>query len=234
MISGGTSILIHHDRFDKFVEQWLAGYRAAGKRIYCQAGCDSCCHLAVHAAFPESIVVAAQLSAQRSLYLADYVQRLKNVMPELSSMKDYLKLHRRSLGPCPFLDEQGACAIYSIRPLSCRALLSTRSAEWCKVDFSELDEWDKQAYQNGLDHQAVAWPTHYVAASQDFAQSLEEDLIDKMQAEHGWSLSGNFAVMVWLELNFQLSKPGTTAREVLDLLASHNLDSSLILTITGN
>jgi hypothetical protein len=80
----------------------------------------------------------------------------------------------------------------------------------------------------------VAWPTHYVAATQDFGQKLEKALLESMREETGWSLSGNFAVMVWLEKVCHLSHQGTTD-EIHDILTANKLDNQLLLNLTvGN
>ncbi len=224
-----------HDQFEKFTHEWLLSYSASGKTIYCRENCSGCCHLAVHATYPEAIAVAEALTEPQLQKLSSYVARLKKAMQELTNLRSYLKKHRQELGPCPFLDAQGSCSIYTIRPLACRALLSTRPAAWCTVDFSELDHWDKQAYESGLDRQVVAWPTHYVAATQDIGRELENTLLISMQRERGWSLSGNFAVMVWLEKKAQLSKDNAAiTQQVRDIVTAHGLNNHLLLNFTGD
>lgn len=190
--------------------------------------------MAVHATFPEAIAVASKLTEQQSTKLSHYVDQIKKSQQSWTGLKSYLKDHRQQLGPCPFLNSEGSCTIYTLRPLSCRALLSTRPAAWCTVDFSELDDWDKRAYESSLDCQVVAWPTHYVAATQDFGQKLEKTLLESMLKEKGWALAGNFAVMVWLEQTCHLSQYGSTD-ELHDTLSANNLDNRLLLNLTvGN
>jgi len=225
--------LKQHDKIDKFTSRWLAKYRQAGRTIYCRDRCAGCCHLAVHATWPEAVAVTGHLSAQQSRQLAEYVERLQDALPELTDLKSYLKRHRLALGPCPFLDATGSCSIYPVRPLACRALLSTRSAAWCTVDFSALDQWDKQAYESSLDRQVVAWPTHYVAATQDIAKELERDLLASMRRRAGWALSGNFAVMVWLAVNNHLNGPEhKTTEQLRALLETYRLDNRLLLNFS--
>lgn len=219
-----------HRQFEQFSQNLLADYRANGKPIYCRQGCSGCCSLAVHAVYLEAVPVAAQLSEQQSIDLFDYIKRLKAALPDLNALQSYLKIHREAIGPCPFLDIRGTCSIYALRPLSCRALLSTRPAAWCTVDFATLDPWDKQAYESSLDPQIVAWPTHFVAATQTFARELENSLLTMMQKEDGWALAGNFAAMVWVEKNFQLSQSGKTSpKEIHDILAETELDHQILL-----
>lgn len=223
-----------HLQLAKFADQWLTSYLEAGKKIYCRDQCSGCCHMAVHATFPEALAVSSQLSAQQSINLRNYVERIKKAQKNWTGLKGYLKEHRQQLGPCPFLNSEGSCSIYEQRPLSCRALLSTRPAAWCTVDFSELDCWDKRAYESSLDRQVVTWPTHYVAATQDFGQKLEKTLLESMREEKGWALSGNFAVMVWLEQACHLSQQGKTD-DIHDILTANELDNHLLLNLTvGN
>ena len=231
----GHRTLKQHYQFDRFVGAWLASHLESGKVIYCREGCAGCCNLAVHGTWLEAAAAADILSGPQAISLDAYIDRLKIALPKLAGLKDYLKYHRQALGPCPFLNERGSCSIYAVRPLSCRALLSTRPAAWCTVDFSEMDPWDKQAYENGLDRQVVAWPLHYVAVTQQLGRALEETLQATMQQEKGWSLSGNFPLMVWLELNCKLNgRDNMSALELRSILAARQVDSSLLLTISGS
>lgn len=216
---------------DKFVDQWLADYRARGKGIFCRAGCAGCCRLAVHATFPEAASIAGQLSQEQTARLSAYIGRLQRAIATVTDLKSYLQSHRLAVGPCPFLDAQGQCSIYPVRPLSCRALLSTRPAEWCTVDFADLDRWDRQAYEQGLDRQVVAWPTHFVAATQDYGRELENQLLESMSQQQGWALAGNLAAMVWLERRHQLSRRSRlTKQDVRAIRAAEGLGHDFLLS----
>jgi Fe-S-cluster containining protein len=223
--------LKEHQQFETFAKKWIGSHLDSGKPLYCRDKCSGCCHLAVHATFPEAAIVAPELSTQQTIELTAYVERVKKALNDWSTLKSYLKEHRQKLGPCPFLSPKGSCTIYSLRPLSCRALLSTRPSAWCNVDFSELDNWDKQAYESSLDRQVVAWPTHYVAETQDFGQKLEKTLLESMQRQKGWALSGNFAIMVWLEQTCCLSEV-TSKEEFQEILATKELSSKLLFNST--
>lgn len=224
--------MFQHDSFDKFSEQWLSAYQATGKSIFCRAGCSGCCNLAVHSTFPEAVAIARSLSTDQSRRIAAYMNRLAQALAAVNDMKGYLKQHKTAIGPCPFLGLDNCCEIYAARPLSCRSLLSTRPAEWCVVDFNELDQWDKQAYESALHREVVAWPTHYVAATQDFARNLETQLLAEMKQQQGWSLFGNFVTMVWLEDRYQLSQSALTSEQVQAILVENHLDSALTLTLS--
>jgi hypothetical protein len=82
--------------------------------------------------------------------------------------------------------------------------------------------------------EVVAWPSHYVAATQDLGRDLEETLLASMQQQKGWSLSGNFPLMVWLELSCQLNgRDIKSTQKLRDILAARQIDSNLLLTISA-
>lgn len=179
---------------------------AAGRgRIYCGRGCRNCCNLAVQCTFTEALPVAEALSDEQAATLGGHVARLRQHLAEVSDLKSYLRLHRQAIGCCPFLGADGACGIYAVRPFACRALLSTRPADWCAVDFAELHPLEKQAYLSSLDPAVVAWPTHYLAAPRDLAQEMEAAAAWRMFDTFGFTLSGNLPFLVWLEKEYRLS-----------------------------
>lgn len=219
-----------HQQLDTFVDMWLADYRGLGKKTFCRAGCAGCCRLAVHATLPEAASIAGQLSEVQAKRLSDYIGRLQKALSTVTDLRGYLRSHRQTVGPCPFLDARGYCSIYLVRPLSCRALLATRPADWCTVDFADLDSWDRQAYEQGLDRQVVAWPTHFVAATQDFGRELEGQLLESMRQQQGWALAGNFAAMAWLERRHQLSRRDMlTKQQLRAILAAEGLNHDILL-----
>lgn len=218
-------------RLDEFVGKWQNLWQGAVSSIYCRKGCSGCCNLAVHASFPEAIAAITAVTSQQLRALSDYIERLRAALPELTDLKSYLHYHRQEIGPCPFLDGGGACGIYADRPLSCRALLSTRPAEWCSVDFAGLDKWDRLAYEAGLDRRVVAWPTHYVAATQEAARIQETDLIVEMKQAFGWSLAGNFPLMVWLAHPDRLGQAGLTGQTAREQLIGLGLNHPSLLEL---
>lgn len=221
-----------HRRLDDYIDQWLKNYRSEGRNVFCRIGCTNCCSMAVHASFPEAILIAKHLSCEMVSRLTAYLGRLQQNLPEIADVKDYLAIHRNRIQPCPFLSAQDRCEIYQNRPFSCRALLSTRPAAWCAVDFATLDKWDRQAFESSLDQQIVAWPTHYIAATQDFGRSLELRAIQSMKKMRGWALSGNLPVMVWLEYNYRLSRREMVKPSSLkEIMQAEGIDSPYLLSL---
>lgn len=208
-----TQVRSTHTRFDEFTQEWVDRWHGIHGKVHCRKGCSGCCSLAVHTTFPEAFAVAAKLTTKQQQSLSDYIERLMSALPGLANLKNYLRQHRTVIGPCPFVDHDGACGIYTVRPLTCRALLSTRPAEWCTVDFTTLGSWDRQAYETGLDRRVVDWPTHYVAATREAGRLREAELLTKMKQAFGWSLAGNFPLMVWLAHPGRLGQPGLSGRQ---------------------
>jgi len=181
-----------------------ADYRSSGGEIFCAKECSSCCTLAVNCTAAEALLIARSLDREQQEKLKNYVARLKGKVSEAVALKDYLRLHRKELGGCPFLAED-VCGIYPVRPISCRALLATKESRWCGVDFSELTAAEKQAFVESLDRKAVAFPLHYLACTQDAGQKLEAQLSLQLLQEYGFSLYGSMPVLVCLFRGYDLS-----------------------------
>lgn len=191
-------VVDYHQRMQNFTKRWLESVCEMGISIHCRARCARCCSVAVHTTYPEAELIAVSLDREQEQKLDDHVEKLLREAEDFADLRTYLRKHSEMIGPCPFLARDECCSVYEIRPLSCRALLSTRPPEWCAVDISRLDSWDRKLYEESLDIQVVAWPTHYVAATQDFAHHLESDLLTQQQTIYGWSLAGNLPLLVWL------------------------------------
>jgi Fe-S-cluster containining protein len=216
---------------DMFCTTASADYCAENGEIFCAKGCSSCCTLAVNCTAGEALLIAAALTAEQKAALAGYAKKLANKLGGLSDMKSYLRLHRKELAGCPFL-EDGICGVYAVRPISCRALLATKESHWCGVDFSELSSSDKLAFMESLDRKAVAFPMHYLASSQDAGQQLEAQTSLQMLKEFGFSLYGNMPVLVYLFTAYDLSESfAKGADSVLAVAVSAGLDSPFLLQV---
>lgn len=187
-----------HARMDAEVTAWQQAYAAGGGKIHCGRGCVNCCRLAVEATYPEALAAAEAFSGDQLSSLEGWVGGLKEMLMGSTDLKDYLRLYRQRMAGCPFVEEDGACGIYGVRPLACRALLSTRNPDWCGIDLGALHPLERQAFLSSLDPSVVAWPTHYAAAPQDAGRELEAEISLRMAQLYGFSLSGNFPYLVWL------------------------------------
>lgn len=198
---------------DQLNAAWTAEYRQRGGTIHCAKGCKGCCSLVVNCTAPEALAIAAVLTPLQRTRLYQQIPLLLTAATRASSLKEWLGAYRDQAGPCPFLDPDGSCGIYQVRPLSCRSLLSTKLPDWCTTDFSTLSAVDKQAFMEELDRSVVAFPTHYAATPQEIGQELESACLREMEATYGYSLLGNLPWLVWLTLEHRLA-------ELLDFGAS--------------
>ncbi|HEY5973179.1 MAG TPA: zinc/iron-chelating domain-containing protein, partial [Geobacteraceae bacterium] len=126
----------------------------------------------------------------------------------------------------------GCCGVYPVRPLSCRALLSTREPTWCGTDFATLTSEEKQMFMAGLDRSIVAFPLHYVAATQEQGQLREGGLAHEMAEQFGLYLYGNLPALVFLEREYRLSAAVAAGRgAAMELLAKAGLDHPYLVTL---
>jgi Fe-S-cluster containining protein len=182
----------------------IARAQEQGATIHCRDHCSNCCSLAVFTTLPEALRIAGKLTPAQVISLEQYIAQLQTALHPEVNLRSFLKLHRQLRLFCPFL-EHASCSIYPWRPLACRALLSTRPAAWCAVDFSTLHTLEQQAFLSSLDRQVVDFPSHYLASSRQQGQTLETLLLEQMQRQCGFALSGHLPTLVWLETKLQLS-----------------------------
>lgn len=183
---------------DHFITKWLEERAASGRRIFCSPGCSGCCTLFVQSTLGEALRVAEGLDSAQLSRLEEYVRRQQEIFSGSADFLAVLRKQRSTLGPCPFLDAAGCCSIYALRPLACRALLSTKSGEWCEVDFATLPPLEKRLYLESLERETVAFPVHYVAVTQDAAKEAEGRILEQMQTHCEGAISGNFPLLVYL------------------------------------
>lgn len=200
------------DRLDQRIPGMITAFPG---RIFCAAGCSACCTLAVETTLPEAVAIGRALAPVTRGALADYVAVLRDLAARAEDWKSFLR-RKRSAGPCPLLDGEGRCTVYPLRPLACRALLATRNSAWCAVDFAELPALDRDLYRQSLDPKQVAWPTHYLAASQDLARDLEEELQAATARRLGFAPAGQLAVLAWLAAEHDLATVAGQGRDALD------------------
>jgi len=221
---------------EMFTAAWCADYRSGGGTIHCGRGCSGCCTLAVSCTLTEASVIAESLSGAQAAAVTAHALKLRDRMAGITDLKEYLRLHRREMGGCPLLDADGACGVYPVRPLSCRALISTKENRWCTVDFSELSLEDKRDYVESLDRSVVAFPLHYVASTRDTGQELEARGLSLMQMTFGYSLYGSLPVLLHLVREHGLGSAADGAEAAAILRSSgfeHPLLTDLVLRQEG-
>ncbi len=109
-------------------------------RIACGPGCGTCCAVYVSVLIPEAIAIAAHL---RERLPPEALALLRARLDEECRRLRWVDAEERvRLGiPCVFLDADGRCTIYPVRPLTCRSVTST-DAELCRraLSITCLDE----------------------------------------------------------------------------------------------
>ncbi|WP_321531019.1 YkgJ family cysteine cluster protein [uncultured Desulfuromonas sp.] len=138
-----------HKRLSDFLDQYGTGLEVLGKAIgsftqavydlpesaACAPGCAWCCHLRVETSIPELLVIYRELMAGST---PEGIDSLKKWTKEAASVGDLLDedLWYQHKLPCPFLDNNKACLIYSVRPFACRAHHSM-DAKLCQKGYEE-------------------------------------------------------------------------------------------------
>lgn len=210
-------------RLDSRINDILTRMTTPEQRVHCREGCGCCCSLAVNCSFPEARFIANALTPAQQTSLEKTLKGVLSISQKADDIKQFLQLYRTTVDGCALLNrDKQNCQIYDKRPLSCRALLSSRPSSWCGVDFSALHPLEKQAFLSSLDPQWVNYPTHYLAAPQELAAELENCLVIEMLKSFGLGLGGNLLYLVWLEVTENLSdliaKHRKKAKELIDSL----------------
>ncbi|QXE92765.1 YkgJ family cysteine cluster protein [Geomonas subterranea] len=218
---------------EMFVRSWGDDYRLGGGTIHCGKGCSNCCRLAVHTGFAEALAIARQMGAEQAREVEAYALKLREMVQGVAELPHYLRLHRDNMGFCPLLNDDGACGVYPVRPLTCRSLISTRESAWCGADFSKIAPADRDAFLAGLDRKVVSFPSHYVAALQESGKELEEAGAQLMRSLLGFALYGNLGVLVHLCHNHDLAGAALQGRDgAVSAIREAGFDHPLLVNVS--
>ncbi|MBC8339074.1 MAG: YkgJ family cysteine cluster protein [Alphaproteobacteria bacterium] len=108
------------------------------KPIACKAGCPWCCHIRLTATPPEVLLV---LDYIREHFTAPEIAALERKVANVDAFtrgRDGEDRAKQRL-PCPLLKD-GACSVHSVRPLSCRAVVSVDVAACKRAYDSHMEE----------------------------------------------------------------------------------------------
>jgi len=130
------------------------------KDVQCQPRCTFCCHTRASTSIPEVLVIADQLRRALAPKVLGALREGINTLVrdgETTRLEWWLETST----PCPFLltSEDGLCAIYEIRPFTCRSHHSTDAAE-CQKGYEEKRALDVPCYpllRKGIDIFASAF-----------------------------------------------------------------------------
>lgn len=210
---------VKRECLDMMSAAWVADYRSHGGSIFCGRGCRECCSLTVNCTLTEAVALASTLSDVQADSVAAYAVRLGELTAPMTDLKEYLRMQRRDMGWCPLLDVDGACGAYAARPLSCRALLSTKESYFCGVDFADLTGEQKQEYALSLDRSVTDFPLHYVASTRETGGEMEARALALMRTQFGFSLYGNMPVLVYLAREKGLAEAAVLGRDAAEAVA---------------
>lgn len=135
---------------DAFTAAWDAA-RADVERagaIACAAGCAACCHqhVAVHAI--EAVAIARDLASDDRARLRARLSATDAVTGAMDAAT-----RRKARTSCAFLEPDGSCAIYDVRPIRCRGLHS-RDAALCRSQTADPEAAAAERAQRVGDHPA--------------------------------------------------------------------------------
>ncbi len=101
--------------------------------IDCGAGCGSCCVVNVSTLIPEGLAIVHYLQQLDEETRSKIADKLEDLWQAVRGLDDEERMFLRR--GCAFLDDQGCCSIYPVRPLLCRSITST-DAESCRQALS--------------------------------------------------------------------------------------------------
>lgn len=159
----------------------LAALPEAEPKPACARGCASCCHQRVEITAPEAFAIARWLNADAVRY-ARWGAKVEAAAQRHAGFSSKQQFAAQS--PCPFIEEDGACGIYAVRPIACRRAHSL-DAEVCRelardpsreltVPVSESLDWNTSALvlggYEGMAHAGV--PPHQYELAQAVSLAL--------------------------------------------------------------
>lgn len=116
---------------------------AGAGKWHCKRGCSYCCHQQVTVTAPEAVAIAEVIRAAGS----DAVEGTRTLVAQRAtaakasgSAEGYMQARL----PCAFLDEDGTCLVYHVRPIMCRAYLST-NVDTCRDLYEQVEDQSKRA-----------------------------------------------------------------------------------------
>ncbi len=115
-----------HSDADSLLEQQTDGDRSL---LACAPGCQDCCVVNVSITLLEGLSILQFLRQLDSVGLTQIIARLDTLWRDVRGLDDDERMMSRR--KCAFLDEQGYCIIYPVRPLFCRSVSST-DVELCR------------------------------------------------------------------------------------------------------
>jgi Fe-S-cluster containining protein len=207
-----------HHSLQTRAEKYLEQHRL---KVSCRKGCFSCCLAWVVVGLAEAEYLREELQANLPQTLAQVetegpkrLERIVRQKHHLTFPAEYfLKANR-----CPMLTPDGACAVYPIRPLACRGVLTNLQAQYCAPGVvSELRGKARAEYQSQL----KPWhgPEHYLRVPWQLSERTARKLWATEQHVRGFTVIGELVSLIYLlgQQDFQaaLSQGQERVRQLL-------------------
>lgn len=141
------------------------------REVACATGCDHCCHQSVGVTGIEAVTIVDYLKAQLNAEALERLALSVRQTRELTRGLSYSDRHSPAF-PCVFLNAKGACSIYPVRPLVCRAVNSL-DAEQCRLNLRAPEQRSK-FLATGQGAEALLGPiraSHAISAGMQLAGS---------------------------------------------------------------
>lgn len=185
-----AEIAATRERISSEFETSLRGIVAeGGPSITCRKGCNNCCHHPTTVTIAEGLLIYRWLTSHGrwSPSMRKLAQETSDALLGLSYAVWLL-----SAQPCMFLDKDGACSIYPVRPMQCRTTFSIDVEEKCHphglrpgtilMRAEPLDEFNRiearALKRAGTGHWQVP-----IATAVLFAEKLDTGALDVEQLE---------------------------------------------------
>jgi Fe-S-cluster containining protein len=134
--------------------------------VTCRKGCCAgCCRLLVGGFPMDGVVVARHLLKDQDL---EIIKRVKEASDRGEKSKGDVIEFASTWQPCPFLQSDKLCSIYSIRPLVCRTCMVTSPIELCSdikeyypngcITSPKVDQFIEDTQKKALTFGLEGWP----------------------------------------------------------------------------
>lgn len=118
-----SGMMFQYEAIDQLIESFSARCQQSNVNIDCKKGCEYCCHQPVFANIQEVLLVVQYIKSNFSTKEIEEITQKAKAKKEISASgkaKDLIKFSHA----CPLLKD-GACSVYSVRPMACRIYMSS-------------------------------------------------------------------------------------------------------------
>lgn len=141
------SVVTFHRSTDALVTTRLKEEKSL--KFDCHKGCSTCCNLRVEVLPPEAFLIARHIEQlpedERTVMIGKLEAHASNAFGK--TFEEYEM-------PCPFLNKDGVCEIYDVRPFKCRTYYSM-NVESCERKRSADEEYHLKMISNQLASETI-------------------------------------------------------------------------------